>query len=95
MKAAILDAFLAFACLHVVLASPVKHDGEEKRQLNGLLGSLAGVVGVSATYDYVIVGGGTAGLTLASRLSENSSVSVAVIEAGSLYQVCVPEDKMM
>lgn len=30
----------------------------------------------------VVVGGGTAGLTVASRLSENSSITVAVIEAG-------------
>lgn len=34
------------------------------------------------TYDYVIVGGGLAGLTLANRLSANTSVTVAVIEAG-------------
>lgn len=34
------------------------------------------------TFDYVIVGGGLAGLTVAERLSEDSSVTVAVIEAG-------------
>ena len=42
---------------------------------------------LSATYDYVIVGGGTAGLTLASRLSENSQIQVAVVEAGGRYEV--------
>lgn len=34
------------------------------------------------TFDYVIVGGGTAGLVVANRLSAISSVTVAVIEAG-------------
>ncbi|KAH9840900.1 GMC oxidoreductase [Rhodofomes roseus] len=34
------------------------------------------------TFDYVICGGGTAGLTLAARLSEDSDVSVLVLEAG-------------
>ena len=40
----------------------------------------------NATFDYVIVGGGLAGLTLASRLSEKINVSVAVIEAGGFYE---------
>jgi choline dehydrogenase len=34
------------------------------------------------TYDFVIIGGGTAGLTLAARLTENPRVTVGVIEAG-------------
>ncbi|KII91114.1 hypothetical protein PLICRDRAFT_173018 [Plicaturopsis crispa FD-325 SS-3] len=34
------------------------------------------------TFDYVIAGGGTAGLTLAARLSEDPATSVLVLEAG-------------
>ena len=34
------------------------------------------------TFDYVIIGGGQAGLVVASRLTEDSSLNVAVIEAG-------------
>ena len=45
-----------------------------------------GVPGVNATYDYVVVGGGTAGLTIASRLAAEPSISVAVIEAGGFYE---------
>ena len=38
------------------------------------------------TFDYIIVGGGTAGLAIAARLAENPSLSVAVVEAGSFYE---------
>ncbi|GKZ82402.1 hypothetical protein AnigIFM56816_007214 [Aspergillus niger] len=37
---------------------------------------------LTQTYDYLIIGGGTAGLVVASRLSANPDVRVGVIEAG-------------
>ena len=33
------------------------------------------------------MGGGTAGLTVAERLAEDPAISVAVIEAGSFYEI--------
>ncbi|KEQ66145.1 alcohol oxidase [Aureobasidium melanogenum CBS 110374] len=56
----------------------------------GLLGSSYGVpgrVGINASYDYVVIGGGTAGLTVATRLAQHGSYSVAVIEAESFYEI--------
>ncbi|RYP54023.1 hypothetical protein DL769_010415 [Monosporascus sp. CRB-8-3] len=52
---------------------------------NRLLGSSFGIPGNNATYDYVVVGGGTAGLVVASRLVEQGAGSVAVVEAGTFY----------
>ena len=40
-----------------------------------------------AIFDIIIVGGGTAGLTVASRLAENHAISVAVVESGGFYEL--------
>lgn len=58
----------------------------EEFSAQGLLGSHFGVPGLPGSFDYVIAGGGTAGLALARRLAANSSFTVAVIEAGDFYE---------
>ncbi|KAE9406055.1 FAD/NAD(P)-binding domain-containing protein [Gymnopus androsaceus JB14] len=52
--------------------------------------TLSSLEALSIDLDYVILGGGTAGLVTAARLSENPNVVVLVIEAGQ-HHVSVPE----
>jgi choline dehydrogenase len=76
-----LTTLFAFALPNSTIASnPSSISGQP------LLGSSFGNP-FNATYDYVIVGGGTAGLTLANRLSASGLHTVAVIEAGSFYEL--------
>jgi choline dehydrogenase len=52
-----------------------------------VFGSSFGVPNLNATFDYIVVGGGTTGLALAARLAENPANLVAVVEAGSFYEI--------
>lgn len=60
-----------------------------KGLLDGVLGGLAGALGQEATFDYVIVGGGTAGNAIGTRLAQGGS-TVAIIEAGLYYELGKP-----
>lgn len=55
--------------------------------VGNILGTAFGAPGTNATFDYVVVGGGTAGLTIATRLASDPTISVAVIEAGGFYEI--------
>ena len=76
---------LAFTLLfsHVACYTNLFDEG----RIGPLIGTSFGIFGANATFDYVIVGGGTAGLVVATRLAENQSISVAVVEAGGFYEV--------
>ncbi|ODM21365.1 hypothetical protein SI65_02208 [Aspergillus cristatus] len=46
---------------------------------------LLAVPNLDAEFDYIVVGGGTAGITIASRLAEHNH-RVALVEAGGIYE---------
>ncbi|CZT43416.1 related to choline dehydrogenase [Rhynchosporium secalis] len=69
-----------------VAAIGVIHEATASMFGSAIYSNSFGRPGVNATYDCVIIGGGTAGLTLAYRLTENSNVTVAVVEAGGFYE---------
>jgi choline dehydrogenase len=53
-----------------------------------IFGNSFGQPGVNATYDYIVVGGGNAGNTIAARLAlDPANYTVAVVEAGSFYEI--------
>ncbi|KAJ6558835.1 glucose-methanol-choline oxidoreductase [Mycena vulgaris] len=69
LRCSMLFKFLATCCF--TSASAIKH---------GVTSSADGID--RRTYDYVVIGGGLAGLTVAGRLTEDPSISVLVVEAG-------------
>lgn len=81
----ITHAALATSALSLRVNKRANQAQNEQVTAQGLLGSHFGAIDISATYDYVVVGGGTAGLTIARRLAQH--YSVAVVEAGGFYEV--------
>ncbi|RMZ82627.1 hypothetical protein DV738_g1480, partial [Chaetothyriales sp. CBS 135597] len=75
---------LILALSTLIQGSPLGYSKQDGR--TRLDGSSFGVLGINKTFDYIVIGGGTAGLTIASRLAANPDLSVAVIEAGGFYE---------
>ncbi|CAI4218964.1 unnamed protein product [Parascedosporium putredinis] len=62
--------------------------GEDRTGLSGR--HVVNQTDLKDSYDYIVVGGGTAGLTIADRLSESCKYDVLVIEHGDFYDAANP-----
>ncbi|CAD6576570.1 MAG: hypothetical protein CYPHOPRED_006033 [Cyphobasidiales sp. Tagirdzhanova-0007] len=76
---------LASLFFHVVAGVNLFQNGLTGVQLGSFFGTVP-TTPASPSYDYIVAGGGTAGLVLAVRLAQNGS-TVAVIEPGGFYEV--------
>ncbi|VUC24803.1 unnamed protein product [Clonostachys rosea] len=76
-----------FSVLCALLALAIAEDVPPQFDDGQLTGNGFGIPGINATYDYVIVGGGTSGALAAARLTQHTKATVALVEAGGFYEL--------
>jgi choline dehydrogenase len=92
-NAGLLSGVLDTIGLGEAVLNPILETVDSTLQGDGLidstLGAVQGILGGNQTFDYVVVGGGTAGAAIGVRLAE-AGHSVAIVEAGGFYEIEKP-----
>ncbi|KAJ7485944.1 alcohol oxidase [Mycena latifolia] len=73
-----MTSLISFALLALTSSSAAAPTLEKR--VSGVTYSSTGING--STFDYIVVGGGLSGMTVAARLAENPAITVLLIEAG-------------
>ncbi len=81
MKLSRLSAALSLCFLSLYTNAALQKPFNDALPVSGVTTDSSTAAG--KTFDYIIIGGGLAGITVAARLSENASVTVLVIEVGN------------